>query len=171
MTGPWPVAARVGAARASDGLPANAPAVILLSRCAGSAVLQRHRPRLLAITSHDGVGTTNVARFIGIEGRVDSSIHNVGASLAGGSADLVAPECVACVDADADDVTRLDRVEVERLERFVDESRLSVQRRRRRREDIQPSRRDDANAKRDVAWIDKVDGHAADACRTITLER
>ena len=87
------------------GLPANAPAVIPLSRGPGGAVLQRNRPRLLAITSHDAMGTTTLVRFIGIEGRVDPSIHNVGASLASGCSDLVAAERVACVDADADDVT------------------------------------------------------------------
>ena len=42
------------------------------------------------------MGTTTLVRFIGIEGRVDPSIHNVGASLASGSADLVASESVAC---------------------------------------------------------------------------
>ena len=92
----------------------------------GLGNMEGYRIPGIAITSHDAMGTTTLVRFIGIEGRVDPSIHNVGASLASGCSDLVAAERVAGVDAVADDVTRLDRRGVERLERFVDESGLSV---------------------------------------------
>jgi predicted RNA methylase len=71
------------------------------------------------------------ARLIGIERRVNAAIHDIRTSSAGCGSDLVPPECVACVDADADHVARLDRARVELLERFVDELRLSVERRRR----------------------------------------
>ena len=158
-------------AAGQERLAADAPAVVARSRCAGSAVLQRHRPGLLAVTSHDGVRTTKFARFVGIERRVDPAIHNVGASRARGSCRSRSRgvRCLCgCRCRRRHPPGSTPRSNVSSVSSI--ESGLSVQRRRRRRQDIQPSRRDDADAKRNVAWIDKVDGHAADACRTSALE-
>jgi hypothetical protein len=53
----------------------------------------------------------------------------------------------------------MDSREIERLQGLVDQARLTVRRWRRGREDIQPSRRDDADSKGNVTRIDEVDFH------------
>ena len=76
------------------------------------------------------------------------------------ASELVAAQRIAGVDADADDVARLHALQIERLERLVDDLRRAVAFRRRRREDVQPARRDDRRAERQVARIDEMDAHA-----------
>ena len=63
------------------------------------------------------------------------------------------------MDADADDVAGLDRVFLDRVQRFVDQQRCSVTGRRGRGEDVLPPRRNHGGAKRYVAWIDEVNAH------------
>src|SRR6266852_1357495 len=63
------------------------------------------------------------------------------------------------MDADADDVARGDRLGHERFERFVDDHRIAKRSRRRFREDVEPARRDDADAKGHVARVDQVNSH------------
>jgi len=83
--------------------------------------------------------------------------YDGGSSRACGAADLVAAQGVAGVDADADNVARADGARVERLKGFVGDSRVAERRRRGGGNDEQPARRDDADAERDVAWVDQMD--------------
>ena len=98
----------------------------------------------------------------------------VGARRSRGVADLVAPQRVAGVDADADDVAGLDGGGVDRVERFVHDDGIAELGWRRRRDDIQPARRNNADAERDVAWVDEMNSHrvslsAADSAHQPTL--
>jgi hypothetical protein len=74
--------------------------------------------------------------------------------------DLVAAQCVAGVDADADNVARLHGVYVERFQCFVTDLWPTIHRRRRTRQHEEPTRRDDANAERQVARINQMNNHA-----------
>jgi hypothetical protein len=56
---------------------------------------------------------------------VDAAIDDPGSAFSGDAADFIAAEGVAGVDADADDVARLDGFRDDLLEGFVDEDRIS----------------------------------------------
>ena len=60
-------------------------------------------------------------------------------------------------------------VEVQRLQRLVGDVRPAVGGRRRRRQHEQPARRDDADAEREMTWIDEMDGHTAPFTASITI--
>ena len=81
------------------------------------------------------------------------------AALARLAADLVAAQRVERMDADADDVAAGDAVEVDRVERFIDDARIAVFARRRRREHVEPPGRNDRGSERNIAGIDEVNSH------------
>ncbi len=60
-----------------------------------------------------------LARFVRVERGVDPAEDDRRATFAREAADLIAAQRVRRVDADADDIARLDRVGHERLERLV----------------------------------------------------
>jgi hypothetical protein len=75
------------------------------------------------------------------------------------AADFVAAQRVEGVNADAHDVARRDRIEVDGIERFINHTRIAVLARRRRGKHVKPSWCDDRRAERDIAGIDEVDAH------------
>jgi hypothetical protein len=87
---------------------------------------------------------------------VNPSKHDVGARLAGGSADLVAAQRVSAVDPDADNVSRLDLSRIECLERLIRDERIAIAAGGRTGQDVEPARGNDPHTERDVAWIDQV---------------
>jgi hypothetical protein len=84
-------------------------------------------------------------------------------------AELVSAKGVAGVNADSDDIARLNRVHVEGLEGFVRDPWASKRRRRRGSEDEQPPRRDHANAEGEVARIHEMNGHGRESRKSIDL--
>ena len=82
-----------------------------------------------------------------------------GASRPRGLSDPVAAQRIPGVNADADHVAGLDRVVFHPLQRFIDQERCAVPRRRSRREHVLPPGRDDGRTKRHVARIDEVNAH------------
>ena len=96
-------------------------------------------------------------RFIREQRRVNAAVDHPRAARAYGAADLIATARVAGVDADADDIARRNGLEIERLQRFIDDDRIAPGRSCGGCQHIQPSRRDDGHAKREVARIHKVD--------------
>ena len=83
-------------------------------------------------------------------------------------ADLVAAQRVAGVDADADDVAGTHARGVEYLERFVADDRVAALRGR-GGQHIQPARRDDGHAERDMAGIDKMYAHEDPSLSTSSI--
>ena len=74
-------------------------------------------------------------------------------------ANRVTAKGIAGVNADPDEIARLDPGEVDRIERFVDDNRIAEFGGRRRRDDVEPSRGDDRGAEGQVARIDEMDAH------------
>ena len=100
-----------------------------------------------------------LVRLFGIERRVDAAEDDGRSALARLAADLVAAQRVERMDADAHDVAARNAVEVDRIERFVDDARVAIFARRRRGEHVEPPGRDNSRAERDIAGIDEVNSH------------
>ena len=90
---------------------------------------------------------------------MDASEDDGRAALARLAADFISAQRVERVDADADDIAGCDGVEVDRIERLVDDARIAVLARRRRGEHVEPARRDNGGSKRDIAGVDEMNSH------------
>ena len=100
-----------------------------------------------------------LVRLVGIERRMNAAEDDGRAALARLAADFVAAQRVERMDADADDIAARDAVEIDRIERFVDDAGIAVLARRRRGEHVEPPGRDDGRTKRNIAGIDEVNSH------------
>ena len=125
--------------------------------CAAS--VDHHRPYHIAVAADDGVRTAEFVRLVWIQRGVDPAEDDRRTPGSRGRADLVAAKRIAGVDPDSDDVTGVDRVEIEWLERLINDVRRTVRGRRGRAEHEQPARRDHANAEREMARVHQMDGH------------
>jgi hypothetical protein len=67
------------------------------------------------------------------------------------------------VDANADHVASLNRLRIQRFNRFVDQERIAPFGAGRGGEDVQPARSDHGDAKRLATRIDEMNPHALDA--------
>src|SRR5437773_801769 len=92
-------------------------------RTSRHAIAQHRRPDVIAVAADDGVALPVLARLLGIQRRVNATVHDVRATLAGTPADLVSAMAVGGMNADADDVVVGDGRLVKSFERFVDDSR------------------------------------------------
>ena len=117
------------------------------------------------------MGTAAFVGLVGIQRGVNAAEHHVRAARASGGAQFVAAPCVPRVNADADDVPCANARRIESLQRLVNQDWLAVFGRGRRREHIQPPRRDDANAERHVASIDEVNRHYWSGSYNEAIER
>jgi hypothetical protein len=123
------------------------------------AVGKNRGPHDVAIAFDDGVRAAELVRFVWIEGRVDASKNHGRAAFPRLAAYFIPAKCVERVDADADDVAGRDGVEVDRIERLVDDARIAVLPRRRRGEHVEPARSDDCGTKRDIARVHEMNCH------------
>jgi hypothetical protein len=105
------------------------------------------------------VGPAEVARFLGEQGRVYPAVDDCRAAGPHKRADFVSAQRVAGVNADADDVSRLDRVHFERFKCFVRDAGVAELRRSGTGENEQPTRSDDADAEGEMTRIDEMNGH------------
>ena len=121
-----------------------------------TAVRQRLRPHDVAVAADHGVRAAEIVRFVGIERRVNAPEDDMSARRARESSQLVSAKRVAGVNPDPDDVARLNARRIDLLEGLVGQHRLAVFGGRRGGEHVQPARRDDADAERDVTWIDQM---------------
>src|SRR5262249_27249327 len=107
--------------------------------------------------------------FLWIEGGVNAAEDNIGTPRACHPANIIASQCIRGVDANADDIAALDAAWIHRIERFVNENRVAEGGWGSGGKHIQPTRRNDRNTKRHVAWIDEVNLHVfCTACKTVT---
>ena len=84
---------------------------------------------------------------------MDATVNNPGSAFAGDATDFVAPEGVASVDTDADDVARMDRFGEDLLQGFVDQDGVAGDLRGCCCENEEPTRGDYGGAKGVVARI------------------
>jgi hypothetical protein len=98
-------------------------------------------------------------RFFGVERGVNTAKDNPCAALARQSADLVATQGVAGVNADADKVSRPDARWRQRFERLVHDDRIAKGKRGCACQHIEPPWGDYGGAKRMVAGIDEKYSH------------
>jgi hypothetical protein len=122
-------------------------------------VFDHDRPHHIAVAPDDGVGPAQLMRLVWIQRGVDAAEDDRRSPGPRGGADLVPAQRIARVDSNPHDVTRLDRVEVEGLERLIHDVGPSVGRRGGGAQDEQPPRRDDAHAEGQMTRIHQVDGH------------
>ena len=127
----------------------------LIARDAAPSV---DRPRLSsqALAAHDRVRLTVSRGFVRKQRGMNAAEDDPGTALAHLASDLVTAERVAGMNADADDVARANRVEIDRIERFVDDDRIAPAAAGRRREDVEPARRNHGDAERFHTRIDKM---------------
>src|SRR5258706_16233479 len=99
--------------------------------------------------------------FVRIEGGVNSSENHVCASIPCQFPDFVAAESICGVDADANNIARLNLVGVHGLKGFIDQAGIAKARRGSRRQNIQPARSNYSCAERNFTGINEVNAHAA----------
>jgi hypothetical protein len=97
--------------------------------------------------------------LVRIQRRVYAAVHHARAALLHTLANLVTAKGVAGVNADPDDVTGLNAVEFQLFQRLVDDLRRAIGGWRRPRQHEEPTRRDDADAERQVARVDEMHSH------------
>src|SRR5205823_687967 len=105
-------------------------------RLSSQALLDDARPDDVAVAAHDRVRLTVSRGFVRKQRGMNAAEDDPGAALAHLASDLVTAERVAGMNADADDVARANRVEIDRIERFVDDDRIAPAAAGRRREDV-----------------------------------
>src|ERR1700733_5477266 len=93
------------------------------------------------------MGFASFKGFFGEERGVNAAVDDPCSAGAGHAADLVAAQCVAGVDADADDVAGLDGFGDDLFEGLIDEDGVAGDFRCGRGEHEKPSRGDDRGAK------------------------
>ncbi len=109
-------------------------------------MLDHQRPDRIAVAADHAVGAASFMRLVGIQRRVNAAEDHRRAARSHGRTNLIAAQRISRVDADPDDVAGVDGVEIERLERFIDDAWPSVCGRCGRAQDEQPARRDHTNA-------------------------
>ncbi len=77
-----------------------------------------------------------LARLVGIERRMNPPEHHRRAALARETSKVIAAQRVGGMNANAHDVARLDTLQCEGFERFIDDHGRAIVRRRGRREHI-----------------------------------
>jgi hypothetical protein len=82
-------------------------------------VIEYDRPDDVAIAPHHGVRAAKAVCLVRVQAGMNPTEDHGCASSACGGADLVAPKRIAGMNADADDIARLDGVDVERHQGFV----------------------------------------------------
>ena len=148
-------------ARRHEAVGIDASALIGLLQRSAARVIEDLSPDEIAIAANDRVSGPELPGLGWIQRRVDAAEHDGRAPGVHGGSYLVAAQGVAGMDADADHVTGLYGVEIQRLQGLVDNLRPAIRGRCRPRQHEQPSRRDDADAERQVARVHKIDGHSA----------
>ena len=84
-------------------------------------MLEHQRPDHVAVAADHAVGAASFIRLVGIQRRVNAAEDHRRAARAHGRANLIAAQRISRVDPNPDDVAGVDGVELERLERFIDD--------------------------------------------------
>jgi hypothetical protein len=116
-------------------------------------------PHDVAIAADDRMGAAKLVCFVGIQSGVNPAKDDGRAAVSRRDTYRISAQRIARVDSNPHDVTRVYGVDIEWLQRFINDARSPIRRRCRRAEDEQPSGCDDANTKGQMTGIYKMDGH------------
>src|ERR1051325_3149911 len=111
------------------------------------------RPYHVPVTAHHSMGATEIVRLVWIQRGMYSAKDDRCTPGSRRSADLVPAQRIAGMNPDTNDVTRLDGVEIERLQRFIDNVRRTVRGGCCCAEYEEPARCNDADAEREMAGV------------------
>ena len=138
----------------------NTASLVNAFRLAVRAILDNARPNQIAVPTHNRVGAASLMSFIRKQRGVDPTKNDPRTAGARFSPNFVASKRVAGVEPNANDVACLNGRRVNRLKRLIHDQRVSPHPRSSCSKDIQPSRSNDCDTKRHMAWIYEMDTHA-----------
>ena len=146
-------------ARRHEALGIDTSALIGPLQRAVYRVIEHERPDDVAVAANDGVRAAELMGLVWIQRGVDAAEHDGRAARARTLPDLVAAKRVTGVNANPNYVAGLHAVNIERLQRLVDDLWPAIRGRCRPCQHEQPARRNDADAERQMARVHKMDGH------------
>jgi hypothetical protein len=91
-----------------------------------AAISEHLCPNDIAITLYYGMGCAEFMGLVGIQGSVNATEDDIGAAFACQFADLVSPERIGGVDANANDISSLNSSGIYGIESFVHQGRVTV---------------------------------------------
>ena len=103
----------------------NAAAFIHALRGAGNEVVQSLAPGDVAIAFDNGVRSSTVERFVGIERRMDPAENDVRAPCARQCPDGVAAKCIPGMNTNADYIAWVHGLRIQGTQRFVANNRIA----------------------------------------------
>ena len=113
-------------ARRQESVAGDASAVIDRLRDAAGAVFQHGGPYDIAIPLNHRVCAAEFLRLVGIKRGVDAAEYHPCSAFPRQATYLQPAECVGGMDADADDIARLDGLEMKLFQRLVNNLGVSV---------------------------------------------
>src|SRR5262249_3633132 len=122
----------------------------------GETVRDDMRPDHVAVAAHDCVRSSLACRLVGEQCRVNTAENHPRAARADLTPDLIPTERVTGMDANAYDIPRSDRVEIERVQGFVNDLRIAPATAGRGSQDVQPSGGNDGDTKRLRARVNQM---------------
>ena len=126
------------------------------------AIGQHGAPHDVAVAFDHGMGAAELLRLFRIERGVNAAEDHPGAALAAEAAQIIAAAGIAGVDADTDDIPRLQAGGIERLQTLVANDGVAVLRRRGAGQNVQPARCDDTDPKRKLVGVNQMNTHRSD---------
>jgi hypothetical protein len=122
----------------------------------GETVRDDLGPDQVAVAANHGVARPVREGFVWKQRGVNAPEHDPRAALSNGPADFVTAQRVACVDSDSDDVARLDAYHIEPVQCLIDDVGIAPVVSGRRRQNVQPPRRNNRHTEGLVTRIDQM---------------
>jgi hypothetical protein len=138
----------------------NAASFVNTLRGSVDAICQHHFPDVIAVSLNHRMCAAEFVSLLRIKRGVDAAVNYPDSPLARQPSNFEAAVGVAGVDSDSNDITGLELVRIKGLQSLVGNDRITIFRWRRRRQNVQPPRRDDANSKRHITRIYQVNRQA-----------
>ena len=120
---------------------------------------QHLSPNQIAVALDGYMRVSVLQNLFRVQRRVDASVNDPSPSFAGDTADFIAAQRVARVNADADYIARLHIIWIQVLQRFVAKYGIPIFRGRSRCDDKHPTGSNDGGPEGCVAWINDVYFH------------
>src|SRR4051812_3701611 len=110
-------------------------------------VVEHTWPRLVAVAAYDSVCSSEFTGFFREESGVDAAVDDIGATRTRSFSNLIAPQSISRMYADANNVGGGNRFHIKRIERLVYNNRVAERGRGGCRQDVKPARSNDTRSK------------------------